>query len=58
MPSSCRGRNDSADRLYTRGAGAGSRRWDGTARRSRWGIQNNWAIASIGAGDIKRALAL
>ena len=51
------GRNDSADRLYA----------DALAKLTALGrdrsplavgIQNNWAIASLAAGDIKRALAL
>jgi hypothetical protein len=55
--SSCKGRNDSADRLYTE-ALAKLTAMGRDRTRSRSGIQNNWAIASIGAGDIKRALAL
>jgi eukaryotic-like serine/threonine-protein kinase len=51
------GRNDSADRLYAQALGKLT-----AMGRDRTplavGIQNNWAIASLAAGDIKRALAL
>ena len=51
------GRNDSADRLYAEAlaqlAAMGRDRSPLAV-----GIQNNWAIASLAAGDIKRALAL
>ena len=51
------GRNDSADRLYAEALAKLT-----ALGRDRSplavGIQNNWAIASLAAGDIKRALAL
>ena len=51
------GRNDSADRLYAEAlARLAAMGRDRTPLAV--GIQNNWAIASIAAGDIKRALAL
>ena len=51
------GRNDSADRLYTEAlARLAAMGRDRTPLAV--GIQNNWAIASLGAGDTKRALAL
>jgi serine/threonine-protein kinase len=51
------GRNDSADRLYAQAlAKLTAMGRDRTPLAV--GIQNNWAIASMAAGDIKRALAL
>ena len=51
------GRNDSAHRLYSQAlAKLTAMGRDRTPLAI--GIQNNWAIASLAAGDIKRALAL
>ncbi len=51
------GRNDSADRLYAEAlARLTAMGRDRTPLAI--GIQNNWAIASLAAGDVKRALAL
>ena len=51
------GRNDAANRLYAQALAELT-----AIGRDRTplavGIQNNWAIASLGAGDIKRALSL
>ena len=57
MPSSCRADNDSADRLYAE-ALAKLTAMGRDRSPLAVGIQNNWAIASLAAGDIKRALAL
>lgn len=51
------GRNDAADRLYAE-ALAKLTAMGRDRSPLAVGIQNNWAIASLAAGDIKRALAL